>query len=217
MKTKALLMFCIILIAGCISILYSCKREAPKVLLYIRDGSGVDRLEFMLIKEVGTMREIIEQSGFKVIIATVTGEEIKTDSTTLTPDIRSSEVQVDDYEGFIFPCMASDSMPTREAIALVKKVVEKDKPIAAQLGAVLILGEAGVLNGKKYAFSQNAIDNPDMYPVLKGGIFSGIGVIQDGNIFTSGTCPMMAKMTGNKDGTAELTQKLIQEIKTRTK
>ena len=40
---------------------------------------------------------------------------------------------------------------------------------------------------------------------FKCGIYSGRGVVQDGNIMTSGTCPMMAKMTGYKDGTAELT------------
>ena len=213
MKTKSSLLLCAILIAGCISILSSCKKESPKVLLYIRDGSG-DILEFMLTKEVGTMREIIEQSGFKIIIATVSGEVIKADSTSITPDIRLSEVQVDDYAGFIFPCMASDSMPTKEAIALVKKVVDKDKPIAAQTGSILILGRAGVLNGKKYAFPQKII-NPDMYPELKNGIYSGSGVVQDGNIITSGLCPSAAKRTGGQDGTAELTQKLIQEIKSR--
>jgi hypothetical protein len=37
------------------------------------------------------------------------------------------------------------------------------------------------------------------------GINSGRGFVQDGNIMTSGTCPMMARMTGHKDGTAELT------------
>lgn len=56
-----------------------------------------------------------------------------------------------------------------------------------------------------------------MYPELKSGIYRGNGVVQDGNIITSGICPMMAKLTGVQDGTARLTQKLIQEIKTRTK
>ncbi|MBG0858906.1 MAG: DJ-1/PfpI family protein, partial [Bacteroidales bacterium] len=101
-------------------------------------------------------------------------------------------------------------------IEFVRKVVNEGKPIAAQTGAVLILAKAGVLNGKKFAFPKNEIDNPDMYPEFKSGIYSGNGVVQDGNIITSGICPMMAKMNFGKDGTAELTQKLIQEIKTRT-
>jgi len=197
------------------SILISWTKDAPKVLLFIRDGSG-KRLEFMLTKEVSAMREIIEQSGFEVIIATVSGEVIKADSSIVTPHIRSGEVNVDDYVGFIFPCMASDSIP-QEAVALVKKVVSKDKPIAAQLGSIVILGRAGVLDGKKFAFPQNYIDNTDMYPEFKSGIYSGSGVVQDGNIITSGICPMMAKLTGDQDGTAELTQKLIQAIKARTK
>lgn len=53
----------------------------------------------------------------------------------------------------------------------------------------------------------------DMSPKLKNAFYSGIGVVQDGNIITSGTCPMMMKMSGLKDGTAELTNKLIQSIK----
>lgn len=55
----------------------------------------------------------------------------------------------------------------------------------------------------------------DMSPEFKNAVYSGIGVIQDGNIITSGTCPMMMKMTGLKDGTNELTNKLIQTIKSK--
>jgi putative intracellular protease/amidase len=189
-------------------------KKADKVLLFIRDGSGKN-LEFMLTKEVGTMRGILEQSGFDVIIATISGEVIKADSTTIKPHIKLGEVDVDDYAGFIIPCMASDSIH-QDAVVFVKKVVNKDKPIAAQLGSVVLLGKAGVLNGKKYAFPKNDIDNPDMYPELKSGIYSGNGVVQDGNIITSGMCPMMEKLRGQKDGTIELTQKLIQKIKAGT-
>jgi putative intracellular protease/amidase len=87
------------------------------------------------------------------------------------------------------------------------------KPIAAQTGGVLILGEAGVLKGKKFAFEDEKDSNPSTYPILNDGIYSGRGVIKDGNIITSGTCPWMAKMTGHQDGTAELTRMLIDAIK----
>ena len=197
-----------------ISILVSCKKEVPKVLLFIEDNS--DQLGYMLTHEVGTMSEILKQSGLKVTIATISGKVLKTDSITLTPDIKLSEVNIDDYAGFILPCMASDSI-TSEAIDFVKKVVKKGKPIAAQLGSVMVLAKAGVLNGKKFAFAEEKDINANMYPEFNGGIFSGEGVVQDGIIITSGVCPWMAKMTGHKDGTAELTRELVGVIKTRTK
>jgi putative intracellular protease/amidase len=123
-----------------------------------------------------------------------------------------SEVNINDYAGFIMPCMATnDTIVTSGEKSFVKKVVNEGKPIAAQNGAVLILAKAGVLNGKKYAVMKT--DMGDSFPEFKNGIYSGIGVVRDGNIITSGTCPMMAKETGNKDGTEELTQKLVQAIK----
>lgn len=215
MRTKITLLACAIFITGCFSIFTSCKREVPKVLLFIEDNS-VD-LGYMLTNEVGKMSELLKQSGFEVTIATITGEVLKADSINVTPDIRLSEVNINDYSGFIMPCMApNDTIVTSEEINFVKKIVAEGKPVAAQTGAVLMLAKAGVLNGKKFAFPKNEIDNPDMYPEFKSGIYSGNGVVQDGNIITSGICPMMAKMNFGKDGTAELTQKLVQEIKTRT-
>jgi len=216
MRTKVTLLICSIFITGCLSIFTSCKREVPKVLLFIEDNST--DLGYMLTHEVGKMSELLKQSGFEVTIATISGEVLKADTITVTPDMKLSEVNINEYSGFIMPCMApNDSTVTLEEINFVKKVVNEGKPIAAQTGAVLILAKAGVLNGKKYAFPKNDIDNPDMYPEFKSGIYSGSGVVQDGNIITSGICPMMAKLTGGQDGTVELTQKLVQEIKTSTK
>ena len=119
------------------------------MLLFIKDGSF--DLAYMLKKEVGPMRQILEQAGMRVIIATVSGEVIKTDSITIKPDIRMSEVKTEDYAGFIFPCMSSGTIQL-EAVTVVKRAVSENKPVAAQLGSVLIFGEAGVLKGKKFAF-----------------------------------------------------------------
>jgi putative intracellular protease/amidase len=73
-------------------------------------------------------------------------------------------VNIEDYVGFILPCMASESIVTPEEIEFVKEVVSKDKPIAAQVGEVQILSKAGVLKGKKFAFSDEKDKNHDMYP-----------------------------------------------------
>lgn len=199
-----------------ISMLVSCKESIPKVLLFIEDNST--DLGYMLTHEVGKMSELLKQSGFEVTIATISGEVLKTDSITVTPNIKLSEVNTNEYSGFIMPCMATqDTIVTSGEINFVKKVINEGKPIAAQTGGVLILAKAGVLNGKKFAYPKNDYDSPDMFTEFKSGIYSGSGVVQDGNIITSGICPMTAKVTGAHDGTAELTQKLIQEIKTKNK
>ncbi len=195
-------------------ILVSCAKNAPKVLLFIRNGSP--HLEYMLTKEVGTMRKILEQSGFEVTIATLSGDALRTDSTSLIPHIKLGKANITDYAGFILPCMATDSIPS-EAVAFVKEVVKNGKPIAAQLGSVIILARAGVLNGKKFAFAEEKDINASMYPEFNDGIFSGKGVVQDGIIITSGTCPWMAKAMNYKDGTEELTRVLIKTLKSRSK
>jgi putative intracellular protease/amidase len=198
-------LFYLFLLSG---ILVSFSKGSPRVLLYIEDNSM--QLQYMLIHEVGKMKEILEHSGFQVSIATISGEILKTDSMTVKPDLKLSKVNIKDYAGFIMPCMATnDTIVTAEEKNFVKTVISQSKPIAAQLGAIWILAKAGVLDGKKYAL----FDDPKNESGFKNGIYSGKGVVKDGNIITSGTCPWMAKETGNKDGTAELTNTLVTVIK----
>jgi putative intracellular protease/amidase len=197
------------------SFLISGKKEPSKVLLYIEDSS---ELQYMLIHEVNRMSELLKQTGFEVRTATLTGEILKTDSVTMKPDLKLNEVDIKDYAGFIMPCMApGDTTVTSEEINFAKNIVKEGKPVAAQLGAVLILGKAGVLKGKKYAWADEQDENVNMFPALSDGIYSGRGVVRDGLIITSGTCPMMAKMRGHQDGTDELTRTLIEVIKEQTR
>jgi putative intracellular protease/amidase len=186
-------------------------QESNKVLLIIRDGSP--DLEFMLKEEVGVMKETLEAAGFKVDIATLTGEPISAGSVKLKPDLKLNDVSVRDYDGFILPCMATDpdvaSPIPDEIIMLVKGVT--NKPIAAQLGAVQILAKAGLLKDKKYA---SAIEFD--YPYFEGSVLTGTGVVRDGYIITSGICPFMARRDEIKDGTEELANALVKAIKTGT-
>ena len=39
---------------------------------------------------------------------------------------------------------------------------------------------------------------------MQNGVLKGVGVVQDGDILTSGVCPAQAMKTGLKDGTDEL-------------
>ena len=75
--------------------------------------------------------------------------------------------------------------------------------MAAQYGSVIILADAGILKGKRYAFFDDPLKPTLMRkftdPRFVGAIYSGRGIVQDGNIITSGTCPMLSKMTGLPD------------------
>ena len=171
----------------------------------------------MLTNEVGIMSEILKLGGFEVKVATISGEVLNAGSITLTPDLKLSEANIDDYAGFILPCMASGDSVNLETVAFIKKVADKNKPVAAQTGSVFTLAKAGILNGKKYAFVEEENWNAKMYPEFNGGIFNGTGVIQDGNVVTSGTCPWMARMANHQDGTTKLTLALINVINAKTK
>jgi putative intracellular protease/amidase len=197
-----------------IGILFSCKKEAPKVLIFIRNGGN---LEYMLPNEVGIMNDILKVAGYDVKISTLSGEVLRTNSMILTPNLKLSEVNIDDYEGFMFPCMAAGDSITPEAIKFVKEIVNKNKPIAAQTNSILTLAKAGILNGKKFAYIEEKDWNTTMFPELNSGKFSGSGVVQDGNIITSGICPWMARRANHQDGTSRLTLTLINLLEAKTK
>ncbi len=185
---------------------------AEQVLMIVKENSG--DLELMLNKEVGVMKEMLEQSGFDVVVATASGQRLAAGTATLEPDLKLADVKSADYSGVIIPCMGSGaSTPapeTPQAAVIVKEAVAAGKPVAAQLASVLILAEAGVMSGKKYASSEEEVKEK---PVLADAIYSGTGVIQDGKIITSGVCPLIEKNQGLKDGTPELTKALIAEMK----
>ena len=215
MKARYLIPF-IILLTTVLSLPYAKKsnnihdalaaRRKPKVLLIPRGRSSSD---FMITEELGVMRTMLEDAGIKVHVATDNGEPYEGDEITIKVDTTLSEADINDYVGLIMPCMAL-GLPGPvypEAIQLVKEAVAKGIPVAAQYGSVVTLSEADVLEGIQFA-------GPDMVSRWVGDEkYMGYGVVQDGNIITSGTCPHMAKESGRPDGTPELTSLFIEAIK----
>ena len=192
-----------------------------KVLLIPREGNSGD-LELMLTKEVGVMVAMLENAGFEVEVATASGTPLVSNNATLKPDLKLADVKVADYVGFIVACMAVGIFPTPpqppEAVAIVKQAAAQGKPVAAQGGGVQILAEAGILKGKRYAFCEDPLNprfGPNKDTRFAGATYSGIDVVQDGNIITSGVDPYGGRMWDIPDGTAKLTQLLIAELKKR--
>jgi len=195
-------------------------KSISKVLLIPREGEGSGNLDLMLTKEVGVMTEILQKAGFKVVVANASGQPIEGFIRKLKPDLKLSDVKVDDYAGVILACMARGLLPgppvSPVAVSIVKQAVAKGKPVAAQTGAVLVLAEAGVLKGKRYAYVQDPFNPQPPHKKdsrFEGAIYSGPGVVQDGIIITSGICPAMESVTGLHDCTPELTRAFIAELR----
>jgi putative intracellular protease/amidase len=184
----------------------------PKVLLFITDGSR--DLELMLTEEVMLMKEILEQASFEVVITTISCEPISAGSVRIDPDLKLNDVNITDYAGFIFPCMAPPvetiTNLNPDLVSFVKRISNQGKPLAAQTFSIVPLADAGILVNKKYAFTFEP--DLEMLPGFSGGIYSGEGVVQDGNIITSGTCPWKTRAFGKPHGTKKLTQLLIHAI-----
>jgi protease I len=184
------------------------KATTPKKILLLISAENSTAMELMLTKEVGVMKSMLEKAGYKVVVASVSGNPLVGDTTTLKPDLKLAEVKVEDYVGLILPCFAPSEAGFKvppDAAEIVKKAVALGKPVAAQVTGVLTLAVAGVLKDKQFAM----LAGYEKY--VAGGNYKGAGIVQDGNLITSGTCPRMASMM-NPDGTAELTQKLIDAL-----
>lgn len=205
----------IVCVCICLSTaLLSCYRshQTNKVLLILREDNSPP-IEFMLTLELVPMKQMLEKEGFEVAVATLTGEPISSKTINVQLNIKLTEVNVDDYCGIIIPCMGLSALFSEpKAVDIVKRAAAQGKPVAAQYGAIIELAKAGVLKQKKYAY----FAEPPRYDEgFRGGIYAGRGVVQDGNIITSGVCPWVVKGTGLPDQTSKLTQAFIAELKRR--
>jgi putative intracellular protease/amidase len=200
-------------------------QSTRKVLMIPREGYSRD-LDLMLKMEVGVMISLLKNAGFEVDIATTSGQPIlgTTEKIEMEKVMQLSTVKLENYAGIIMPCMAVGSFPgppvCPASVAIVKKALGEGKPVAASTFSGIILAEAGVLKGKKYAFSRDPLKTEKSWGKFGGtdqrfvgAIYSGPGVIQDGNIITSGACPFMERLGGGlQSKTVELTQTFIKAI-----
>lgn len=184
-------------------------KQKDKVLIILREGDSPN-MAFLLTQEFAFMRDQIEQAGFEPVVASVSGQPITDDSVTVKPDLKLHDVSVDDYIGVMVPCLAVRAAPAPQAVTVIQKAAAQGKPIAAQRGSVATLAEAGVLRGKKYAAA--AEPSLDQSPAFQGATFAGTGVVRDGNVVTSGVCPLAARELELQDGTAELTRAFIDSL-----
>ena len=192
-----------------LSVLQPLSAQDGKVLLIVKDGTSAD-LEFMLTQEVGVMKTMLEDAGFRVVVGSPSGQPLVGEETTVAPDLKLADADMADFSGIIMPCMALASEPDLpEAGRLVREAVASGKPVAAQLGSVVTLARAGVLEGKKFAYADEWVGD---VPELEGMDHEGQGVVEDGPVITSGICPFAAQTLEVEDTTPALTKALIAQL-----
>jgi len=197
-------------------------QDTQKVLIIPREGYSQD-LDLMISKELNVMVAIVKEAGYQTTIATTSGMDIISPTTTIKPDLILSAVKIDDYAGIIMPCMAVGMYPgppvSQETVSIVKQALTAGKPVAASVGSVIILAEAGILKGKEYAYAGNPLETTAIRTItdsrFAGGVYKGVGVVQDGNIITSGACPYLAKRFNLRDCTTEITNAFVASLSTK--
>jgi putative intracellular protease/amidase len=194
-------------------------QNAAKVLMIPREGFSAD-LDLMIKMEVGVMRLLLKNAGITVDVATPSGMPILGTSDKITDIKLLRNIKLEDYAGVIIPCMAVGSIPgppvSPKVIEIVKKALADGKPVAANGNAATTLAEAGVLKGKKYSFQRDPL-KPTATGALTDerftdAIYRGSGMVQDGQIITSGICPNIEKTQGLENGTVKLTKAFIAAV-----
>ena len=179
-----------------------------KVLLILQEISKHN--DYMIQHEIQPMVRLLNEAGYDVEIASESGKKLGFGNSSVVPKMTLADVKVEEYAGLLIPCMAvletKGSIP-KTAVSIAQSAAERGLPIAAQNSGVTILGQANLLEGKKYAIEAQFIE------LVPGGVFEGPGVIQDGRIITSGTCPFLAMMQQGTDGTADLIKGFIALMK----
>lgn len=185
-------------------------QDAEKVLMFIKEGSR--DLDLMVHDEVLVMKQMLEEAGYAVEVATLNGEDIVIDGVTVAVDHAVADLSMDAYAGLLLPCMGPPAGVALEAkvVDLVKQADAAGKPIAASRSSVEFLAEAGVLQGREYAYASPV--NVEASPTFAGATFSGTGTVQDGHLSTTGICPISSPGANLPDGTRDLMQSLITSL-----
>ena len=172
--------------------------EGPvRVLMILREASA--DMEFMIENEVNPMLELLQEVGFAVDMADASGAPIIDGQAELTPDLKLSDANIDNYAGIVIPCMEAGESAgnTPEAgIKLMKQAWEQGKLIAAQHSLEMV-GAARLVS----LFGSDS-------PVAWSG-----GVVVYKNLITSGNCPYMAKKKSESTDTEALIKCFVNMVK----
>lgn len=131
-----------------------------------------------------TVVDIVRRAKFEIMTISITGKKEVTGSHNITfhADALSGEVNYDELDGIVLPggMPGTLNLGADETVnAVIKKFAEEGKLVAAICAAPSVLGEAGILIGKK------ATCHPGFEDKLDGARVVYQNVAVDGNVITS--------------------------------
>jgi len=155
--------------------------------------------DFMIEKELGVIATTLNQAGYGTEVATLSGRAIKGQRLSVPADLKIAEVDLSRYKAVVLACMAAGPVDAWHAsmdeMELVRKAEGAGLLVAAQSSALITLAEAGLLDGRKFCYYLG----PSLLNAsFSRGIHSGLGVVQDGNIICSSSCPYVPVEYGIK-------------------
>ena len=184
--------------------------QDDQVLMILKDSPSHD-LGLALHGEVAVMQKMLQWAGFRVVIASPSGEPLTAGGITVTPDLPLADVRMEEYEGVILPCMCpEDDQPVPGLAAIVGAALASGKPVAAQTGSVVALAKSGILTGRKFAYPEDWVSD---VPEFGSSVYAGDWVVEDGNLITSAVSPYAAQVLHQEeDGTQALTGAFIKHL-----
>ena len=147
----------------------------PRVAVILADG--FEEVEAIAIIDV------LRRAGIDTVVAGLHDGHITSARTVrVIPDTTIETVQADDFDMIVLPGgqPGSDNLNAdARVIALIKSFAQKGKLFGAICAAPFVLGNAGVLAGKR------ATAYPSYKDKLGGATYEEKAVVEDGNVLTS--------------------------------
>lgn len=163
--------------------------------VYVFLAPGFEEIEAI------TILDVLRRANVPVISVSIAGDLYVTGAhgITIAADKLYPQVDFMDADMLVLPggMPGTTNLNVHEGLkSVLTEFVDQNKPVAALCAAPLILGQLGLLNGKK------ATCYPGNESLLEGAIISTNAVVQDGNI-----------ITGNGPGAAiDFSLKIVQHI-----
>jgi len=126
--------------------------------------------------------DVLRRCGVEIKTVGVDGECVTgSNGITITADIQLDSVEDDNIKMLILPGGPGrvNIQKSGQAMSLIKHCFKMEIPVAAICGAPEILGEAGLLKGKK------ATCYPGLQGKMEGAEFIDKAIVVDGNLITS--------------------------------
>jgi len=148
-------------------------------------------------EEIFQPREILEKAGIEVKVASTSLKPAKGMlGGTIKPDMLTSDIKINDFDGVVFIGGAGASQYWNDPIAhrLARETFNTGKIVAAICIAPITLAKAGILQGKRATvWSTEA----GQLKVVGQAIYTGKNVEKDGNIITAAG-PFAAREFGDE-------------------